>query len=595
MMNTPTSVRNIFEQTPLRIASPDTGITLSADGWNLPKEIVGEGEDLGLWPLITANICSFSNELAFACQRMGKPAACVSMSVSDLNRTFLNVPELGAYIKAIDLVEYEGIVREIHYRLGKVKRTIESKDVSKGLQESMLRLNSYKNVPQIKHSSLPVSLANIKRYIEKNKVPSCDVIAVYKKAATNEEEVNDIEQFESWLGTQSLIFRAKVLANLEQVNCYLIRRLDKNYKDMTYITLLANLRPKPKESIMEYSRRFIDHWKITTLSSQDAGDAFQASLPQDYQDALVFASLNKASLDDKLEYIKSWKLNTQEVMFVGNRMSRPIVQDTIAPKWDSEKGKTSKFKGECRRCHKIGHKAENCRTHIPYPSHKPSTIASHPQGKQQQQHKGGNNGKNGNYAKAESKFFNMNKDELNNYVDDSLVFLSELQAIQVPNQKKVNYITKEVELNNRKYSAMIDTGASHCFVTRAVWEELLLPKNDNTDRIMVRFANDDITTGTLMTIPFSYGEFKEDRSFVIVETLTHPVIIGLDLLHEVPQLLNMSPELPSGKIKDLLREFKANPITVEQQEEVTYYNDKDSLMNLISNALKRNLATVDKK
>ena len=32
MMNTPTSVRNIFEQTPLRIASPDTGITFSADG-----------------------------------------------------------------------------------------------------------------------------------------------------------------------------------------------------------------------------------------------------------------------------------------------------------------------------------------------------------------------------------------------------------------------------------------------------------------------------------------------------------------------------------------------------------------------------------
>ena len=61
--------------------------------------------------------------------------------------------------------------------------------------------------------SLSLQVANIKRYIEKNKVPSVDYIAVYKKGAINEEDVKNIEQFELWLNSQTLKLKTNILAS----------------------------------------------------------------------------------------------------------------------------------------------------------------------------------------------------------------------------------------------------------------------------------------------------------------------------------------------------------------------------------------------
>jgi len=579
-----------FNQTPLKVSMPAADEnSFKTQGWSLSKAIVGEGEDPELWAMITAGLCDFDDAFATACKALGYPAACLTMDLKDIHKGLVNHPAMAIIKRNLDNNSYDRLLRELHHRLCKLKKIIEAKEVPKDLQESMMRLNSYKDVPVISQANLPVSLANIKRYIEKNKVPQIDYTAVYKKGASNEEEVRDIEAFEQWLKTQTPMASQCLLSSLEQVNCCLIRKLDKNYKDMTYITLLANLRPNYQEDILhEYSRRFIDHWKITTLSSKEAGDAFQAGLPKHMSDAIIFAGLNNETFEAKLEYLKQWKTTPQQHVSLGNRMSRPLVADRIAPQFDNiVAGEKRKFTGRCNKCQKRGHKEVDCKARNrvnPYPAHKPQVM--------QQGSKNTGTGKQYSTFAYSNK---MNKDELNNYSQDPSFFLAELQAIHVPNVTPVKYITKEVYLNDKRQEAMIDTGASNCFMTRTVWEELQIQSDTLTDAVSIQYANEELSTGFSVKVPFHYKAYYGDTTFIVVDKLTHPVIIGLDLIYEIPQLLNYEPTIPSSKIKELLKEFKANPITIQEQEAVKYYSEKDSLMKLIKDSLLENLETIDKK
>lgn len=316
--------QELFAQTPLRAARLESELSLKPSGWHLPKEVVGEGEEKELWKDIVFGLIPQHEDLTQACQEMGYPAACVNMTVQEIGTTLINIQSFSSIARSMKSIEYDRLIRELHHRLTKVKKVIESKEVSKEMQDNILRLNSYQNVPQYDHKNLPVSLANTRRYIEKHKVPRCDFLALYKKAAYNEDDVIVVSQFEQFVMQRPPEERIRIIATPEQINSFLIRSLDKNYKEMTYLTLLANLKPLPGETIYAYSVRFQDYWKITELSSKDAGDAFQAGLPLEYQNALVFAGLNHATFEEKLNYLKTYKKKSDEECFVPVEASKAV-------------------------------------------------------------------------------------------------------------------------------------------------------------------------------------------------------------------------------------------------------------------------------
>ena len=123
--------------------------------------------------------------------------------------------------------------------------------------------------------------------------------------------------------------------------------------------MLANLKLMANEGLFE-SRRFTDHWKVTNLSAADAGNAFQASLPKHFQDALLFVGMNKATLEEKIENLKAWRTRLQQQVQFGNRVSKLVVFDTIAPQIQMQNTGKMKFQGKCRRCYKYCHKVKDC-------------------------------------------------------------------------------------------------------------------------------------------------------------------------------------------------------------------------------------------
>ena len=67
-------------------------------------------------------------------------------------------------------MEFEKTVRIIHFRLGEMKELVDQnkKGVTKEKQESIIRINSYQNIPPVDKKNLQVSLGNIMRYIVKH-------------------------------------------------------------------------------------------------------------------------------------------------------------------------------------------------------------------------------------------------------------------------------------------------------------------------------------------------------------------------------------------------------------------------------------------
>ena len=96
-----------------------------------------------------------------------------------------------------------------------------------------------------------------------------------------------------------------------------------------------------------------------------------------------------------------------------------------------------------------------------------------------------------------------------------------------------------VRVDNNATTAMIDTGASHSFVTEELVQKLCLPvKTLSTPMTATDFGGTVATVTKTVTTTFCLASITRRWMFYVSEKAPAPVVIGLDLVLKWPLYLN---------------------------------------------------------
>ena len=127
-----------------------------------------------------------------------------------------------------------------------------------------------------------------------------------------------------------------------------------------------------------------------------------------------------------------------------------------------------------------------------------------------------------------------------------------------PNYKEDTALFLEVVIEGEEYRGMVDTGASNCFMSKAVRDSL--PAEAIWDTILsedksVRCGNQtQAYINETVRIRCSLDGIYVYYNFHIMETLAHPIIIGRDLLRDLQAVVNAAEGTVSL--------FNGNPVSV---------------------------------
>ena len=129
-----------------------------------------------------------------------------------------------------------------------------------------------------------------------------------------------------------------------------------------------------------------------------------------------------------------------------------------------------------------------------------------------------------------------------------------------PNYKEDTALFLEVVIGGEEYKGMVDTGASNCFMSRAVRDNI--PTEAVWDTILatdksVRCGNrSQAYIYETVRIRCSLGGIYVYYNFHVMETLAHPIIIGRDLLRDLQAVVNAAEGTVSL--------FNGNPVSVKR-------------------------------
>lgn len=166
----------------------------------------------------------------------------------------------------------------------------------------------------------------------------------------------------------------------------------------------------------------------------------------------------------------------------------------------------------------------------------------------------------------------------------------------VPTMTKL--ITANILLQQKEFTALLDTGAQSSLITLEVfmglqeWTEDRLPFQQ--DFFKVQYANLAVSVGGLARLHLCWNEFNKEHTFIVMKHLSHPVILGMDILSIWPFLDR--PAFTISHTKQLLAPYQLEnieEIVNSVDQEVVYHVDSQKLKELIEKELQDNLATLN--
>lgn len=145
--------------------------------------------------------------------------------------------------------------------------------------------------------------------------------------------------------------------------------------------------------------------------------------------------------------------------------------------------------------------------------------------------------------------------------------------------------------------ALIDTGAQTSIIERKVLNELQIQRNQNLllkNQVSLRCADNRTVRGELAKINVGWKEYTCELVVVVLENMSFPVIIGMDILTKWPILCKPTATLQT--MRKQLKEFKLGDLDETLRPPIdgcVLHKDHNNWIEHIQKELAENLETVN--
>lgn len=536
-------------------------LSQSTPSW-LPDEPL-DPSNPELWLAVTEGIVEGEDwkALISVLAELGPPMACFGITPQEV---IAHLQANERWSKVEENSKTARVARIVAYRVSQLKERFSSRKVDRSQQIHL------QEVPKLDPNDWAGSLGRLVRWMGTNGIGPEKWLEVSRKALPDSLD-------------KAKLTSIKKTQDPRELKQQIAHAISPHLSMVHFEGNLHGLRPKIGETMNDYSLRFKDHLELTRFGPEAAGEIFRKGLPSFFNDKIHIRG-NLATLEDILQF-----LHEGQDPIVTTYVRPPRMHNSKTPGWEGKGDSQPKIKTTtCAHCGKFGHHESVCRTRI-------------------RESQEGVKFKKPRYTRESDKQPVYSRTAANDQwpKKDKTLLASLLLSTKEEDEadatealrtwEKGQLIFKQVTLQNSvSKHALIDTGSQNSLISQDTWEEVqkisgTIPSKFRT--VTVTYANGEEEQGRVIPLEVSWQDHHKIHPFILIPSLVHPVIIGMDVLNSWQMLLQ--PTVSVEGMRARLKEFELPgpheildiPLSVE------LHPQHAQLMEQLEEQIKNNMAT----